>query len=668
MATLTTVAYCFSCGAEKPSPIAVCGSCQASPLTESELVQSLVLSDEISTRAQLVHFAHEIRTHLHLSAPDSLMVKARAAACDPKYHRILVRSRPANGLGSAVPRQESPDSISYKGNGMKPRMLSTTALHANAFALLGANPRDDRRRIVELAEERSLEIDNDQCQKARTDLTNPRNRLSVEIAWLPGVSPGRTKALLDQLLRDPLSIRGESGLPELAFTNLLAAVFESIDSTDTAKYVAEFIEQMADHVEYLSSVDAYRDINEDRSVAGFPEVGSVDQVEEELTERRRYYRNAIKGALDRMQPASLVEAMTIAVDSTTVGGEIHGPSLIDDLVDSYALESQEFLKREGENAEKLVKATRSSIGSGEGAISTYIVKLESVVRSWNKVARPVQLSSKARGLDHDASKKLAYSIRSLAIDLFNDHDMLVTSKKLTALLEDQFSYIPDLAERVSADSEALSEISERRKTEDEEKRQWEEEITFSAEVGIVFKDTLAISPKGISWKEKTYPLESITRVRWGGVRNSVNGIPTGTDYTVAFGDSRSEEVVHIKREWVYTKFTDRLWRGVGVKIMTGILNSLRSGQEVRIGDAVIRDDSIVLIKHKLLSSNEQLRFLWGQTHIWSADGSFFIGAKDDKKTYVTMSYIGTSNSHVIEQIIRVAFKQPGLVRLSQILQ
>ena len=225
-----------------------------------------------------------------------------------------------------------------------------------------------------------------------------------------------------------------------------------------------------------------------------------------------------------------------------------------------------------------------------------------------------------------------------------------------------------MAERVSADSEALSEISERRKTEDEEKRQWEEEITFSAEVGIVFKDTLAISSKGISWKEKTYPLESITRVRWGGVRNSVNGIPTGTDYTVAFGDSRSEEVVHIKREWVYTKFTDRLWRGVGVKIMTGILNSLRSGQEVRIGDAVIRDDSIVLIKHKLLSSNEQLRFLWGQTHIWSADGSFFIGAKDDKKTYATMSYIGTSNSHVIEQIIRVAFKKPGLVRLSQILQ
>ena len=102
--------------------------------------------------------------------------------------------------------------------------------------------------------------------------------------------------------------------------------------------------------------------------------------------------------------------------------------------------------------------------------------------------------------------------------------------------------------------------------------------------------------------------------------------------------------------------------------MTRILNSLKAGQEVRVGDAVIRDDGIALIKHKLLSANEQVRLLWGQTHIWSADGSFYIGAKDDKKAYAMMSYISTPNSHVVEQIIRMAFKKPGLVRLSQILQ
>lgn len=661
-----SIAYCFSCGSEKASPISSCGSCQKTPATESDLVKSLILSDEISTRAQLVHFAHEARTHLRLSAPDSLMAKARAAASDPKYQRLLTAARSSSTPASTPSRQSSAPSKPSSVQTMKRRTLSTTALHANAFALLGANPRDDRRRIVELAEERSLEIDHELCQKARSDLTNPRNRLSVEVAWLPGVSPARAKGLLDQLLRDPISIRDEDGLPDLAFANLLAAVFESVGATDSAKDVAEFIEQMADHVEYLDPDDALRDINEDRLISGFPEVGSTDQIESEFVERRRYFRNAIKEALDRMAPADLVEAMTIVVDSATVGGEIHAPSLIDELVDSYALESQEFLTREAENAEKLIKAITSGVKSGESAISSHVAKLERVVRSWNSVARPVQLSTKARGLDHDASKELAYSIRSLAIDLFNEHDMLATSQKLTALLEDQFSEIPDLAERVSADAETLGDIAKRRKAADEERKKWDEEITFSEEVGVVFKDTLAISPRGVSWKDRTYPLDSITRVRWGGVKHSVNGVPTGTDYTVAFGDNRSEQVVQIKREWVYTKFTDRLWRAVGVKIMTEMLNSLKAGQELRVGDAAIRDDSIVLVKHKFLGSNELVRVPWSQTHIWSADGSFYIGAKDDKKTYAGMSYINTANAHVVEQIIRVAFKKPGLTRLSQI--
>src|SRR3546814_8488823 len=73
--------------------------------------------------------------------------------------------------------------------------LKSTALHQMPFAILGVTTRDDRRRIVELAEEKSLELDHDVCQKARSDLTNPRNRLSTEIAWLPGVSPRKASQL-----------------------------------------------------------------------------------------------------------------------------------------------------------------------------------------------------------------------------------------------------------------------------------------------------------------------------------------------------------------------------------------------------------------------------------------------------------------------------------------
>ena len=101
--------------------------------------------------------------------------------------------------------------------------------------------------------------------------------------------------------------------------------------------------------------------------------------------------------------------------------------------------------------------------------------------------------------------------------------------------------------------------------------------------------------------------------------------------------------------------------------MTDILRSLRAGSEVHFGDATVRDDGITLIKHKFLGSNEAVRCPWSQVQIWSADGAVVIGAKDDKKTYASLSYIQVPNAHLLEQIMRMAFKQSGLTRLSDLL-
>ena len=58
--------------------------------------------------------------------------------------------------------------------------MNPTSLHANPFAVLQVTTRDNSRRVVEASEERSLLIDHDICQKARSELTNPRQRLSAE--------------------------------------------------------------------------------------------------------------------------------------------------------------------------------------------------------------------------------------------------------------------------------------------------------------------------------------------------------------------------------------------------------------------------------------------------------------------------------------------------------
>ena len=59
----------------------------------------------------------------------------------------------------------------------------------NPFHILGATTQDHRHRIIELAEERSLLGDANECEESRSILITPSRRISAEVAWLPGVDP-----------------------------------------------------------------------------------------------------------------------------------------------------------------------------------------------------------------------------------------------------------------------------------------------------------------------------------------------------------------------------------------------------------------------------------------------------------------------------------------------
>jgi len=671
------MAICFKCGSAKSGALTACRSCNAAPRTNGEYAASLALSDHLSSKDQLAQYSQELRNGNKLSVPREALAQALEALKDPQLLTMLgvhpATSAPAPsataGRQSAPAPSAAPQRTAPPPQTTKPeRRMVKTALHQSPFAVLGVTTRDDRRRIVELAEEKSLELDHEDCQKARSDLTNPRSRLSVEMGWLPGVSPHKASQLVESLLQDPMAIREESGLPTLAHLNLLAAAFESVEGGHDADDLAGFIMETAYLAEELSPEDVLRDINEDRAVSGFPEVRALDQIEAELSERKRYYRIAIKDALDRLPPMTLVEVMTETVDGVTSGGDDHAPGLIDDLVDSYEVETQGILQKEAENVRKLITSVRDWASSGETVVKPYVDKLDSIARNWDKIAQPIQLSAKARGIVHEPSRELAYEIRSLAIDLFNKHGMLAHSQHLTGLIQELFAEVPEIADRAEEDADALADIFQQRKTAAAHKAEWAREITYRAEIGVMFKDTLSISPEGVSWKGQSFPLDSITRVRWGGVSHSVNGIPTGTTYTIAFGDRRSEAVVELKKQDIYATFIDKLWRAVCVRLLTEMLEALKDGRDLHFGDALLHDDGITLVKHKFLGSNEKVRCSWGQIHVWSADGSFCIGAKDDKKINAGVSYIHGANTHVLEQAIRMGFKKPGLRRLSELLQ
>jgi hypothetical protein len=334
--------------------------------------------------------------------------------------------------------------------------LKDTSLNRNPFRLLGATVHDNRRRIVELAEQKALELDQDLCQKARLDLINPRSRLAVEMAWLPGVSPARVDQFIRLISENPQAIRSESGIPALAHANLMAAVFENMDWNASESDVAKFILEFAERVEFLDPEEILGDINEDRIVSGFPLIKDLDLMKAEFSERKRYYKSVIITMLNDMPPARLVDTVCKTVADTTNGDK--ALELINEVVDAYEVETQFFLEKEAENVSKLVEAVRELAEEGKTIIEPLIRRTEQVVRNWKKVAYPIQLRKKVEGLNHQASSELAYEIRELAVELYNEHEMIIPAMMITNFLVDLFSELPTVLERLQSDARDLNDI------------------------------------------------------------------------------------------------------------------------------------------------------------------------------------------------------------------
>jgi len=380
--------------------------------------------------------------------------------------------------------------------------------------------------------------------------------------------------------------------------------------------------------------------------------------------RWRDYKTAVKDLLNRQPTSTILAVMNSVVTQATNGGTCHAPRLIEELVDSYEIEAHVFTEAASNNLQRLVENVQG-VGPDEQAIKAKIGSIWKLVDNWNSVVKPIQLISKTRGIDHEQSKDFAGKIRALGVHLNNESGMPAIAKAVAETLKSKFSTLPEFSERLGEDVTTLNRLVEEQSADEKQRKEWENSITYSAEVGVMLKDTLKISPKGVEWKGQLLPLTSISQIRWGGTRHSVNGVPTGTTYEIHIANSTSRIVINLRNSETFSSFTERLWRAVGLRLVVEHLNILKAGESIRFGDAIISDASVVIPRHKFLS-NESVRLNWNQVRTWSADGSFFIAAKDDKKVYAALSYSGLYNVHVLERILDLSFKN-NKPRLSAVL-
>lgn len=328
-------------------------------------------------------------------------------------------------------------------------------LFDNPFKALGATPRDDRRRIMELADEGALLLDPQECSEARSILTMPRKRLEAELAWLPGLGPKKASEVLAAVESKPNDLFSLEGILPIARCNAVGAALARSNLTEP-RAVSDWLLELGWAFEDVEPESLRRVINEERVVSGFAEITDLSIVESGIAERRRYYRQVMKSALGKMESLDLVTAITLTVEKATELGEVSGPKLLADLVESFEVEAQEFLEREGENINLLISRVEEALDLelADADLEPIIERLCQVTRNWDLVAQPIQVVQKSRGLPHEASQDIAYSVRALAVTLNNDFAKLELAKKLTEMLREVFAEVVDVADRVAEDAGA----------------------------------------------------------------------------------------------------------------------------------------------------------------------------------------------------------------------
>ena len=650
-------AVCVRCGAPKDRALEPCGSCKYTPEDETGVTLSLILSHQFSTAEELIARSADIRERRNwLPTPATLsralavaraMLQKKAAKTGDDGSPKVARAAPSTPVAAQTKSEEGP-----------------TLFASNSFCVLKASPRDSRAEINRLAEELALTEDSATLAKARAELTQPRARLAAEIGFLPAVSPRRATEYLALVAKDPRQVLELKSVPCLARSNLLAAAFGRMRAGAAQAPWTAWLCEFAKAADEIDPEVTRRHINEDRSVAGFPEIANLDWVEAEIAERRKLYKTVVVDFLDRFDSKALVEILTQAVATSTNDGTAHAPRLIEDVIADYELKARPALSRAEEAIAKVVERIREATPRGESAVTPYLAPLGELVKAWTHVARPAQLCARSRGEEHVASQQLFYTIRGLSVDAANEHGQYGVSNQITQFLQTNFAHVHTVSEKVEEDVGAVQNLIDRQAQAIKDKEEFEREITYAADIGWPFKKRLSISPHGVSWGKSCFALQNITRVRWSAVRHSTNGIPTGTTYHIAFGSNSDIELVKLQNEQIWTKFTSKLFRATALTIMTSIAKALSQGKRLTFGDVVVSDDGCEVPTHYMFR-NQRIQAPWSDLRIWSSNGFFVVGMKSNDKAYGSTSYMDGNNAHMLEAMIRAFFKDPKAQRLSQ---
>ena len=296
----------------------------------------------------------------------------------------------------------------------------------NPFDILGATPRDDRRRLTMLAQDAALLVDEKEAQAAYTALINPETRLKAEVRWTEG---------------------HKHGLYE-AFT----ALAKTLRKTDVQR-AAGLIAELCEDCEGVHAEALMLKINENRTAADF-RPAKTGEVQEALNDSIRGLAQLI--AQNLRSDVQLGQMILMLVEANP---KLAFSPLLQMLAAEYEIRTA---AKAEEEREKIAAQILKVNAGGRMNIAWEMDRLCRRVVRWNQLVLPLRKLRAARELPHEPSVSCFWAARTtldMPLKLLNAK----LSWKLICTLRDCFSDIEKLKETIGKDCETIGELYEKQK-------------------------------------------------------------------------------------------------------------------------------------------------------------------------------------------------------------
>ena len=510
----------------------------------------------------------------------------------------------------------------------------------NPFYILGATTRDNRQKIQELVDEKSLSLDMSVCVEARAVLTNPRRRLSAELAWFPGVSIRQTKTIIKELEDKDLSEETLEHLSSLAGVNVILSYLDSGIKL-TAKNLENAIFTLARSYESIKPETVMNVINEDRSISGFPEVTDLSVIQEELSELKNNAIHVLQQAISSLSLETANKIMLHLMERAQKEKATY--SLLDDVVDQvYVMivqKDKDSIESKVIEAIKKLEEAMDKKATSKTTLNKLADELLEELEAFDNIMQPIQLSTQRRGLEHDVTREIAHKVEDLTVTIIKKTRDFALAEKIMKRTKELFVEVGSVNESLSMGLDAINKIQQ-------DDKAFEESIKYKYTKNSFWggSTTLSLDSKHIVYGDTKYNTNDITHIRYGTTKRYQNGVYMGTDTFVGFGTDETDTRITMLSEDEFFKFIDCLMKAVGVRIIQAMVDQLARGKSLY---GFIYDDKVKLAKDNAFAPTEFKTFKWSDVMAGMQSGFLIIMAKSDTKYKVTLSLQDVENAPVL---------------------